>query len=163
MVEVFVLTLFELPKMGKREVQNVIQGQFLCRIAFHGREYPYIAPFQYTLVDDSLYFHFTNYGKKMRLLDRDNRVSVEIEKYKPDLSEYRFVVMRGTLRVVTDSEERKRVIRKMAREGKRKLSTKFLSAHGFHQDQNWSSFSHERPMVIVKLEDVAQVIGLKNP
>lgn len=157
------LPIFKLPKMSKREVQNVIQDQFLCRIAFHGREYPYIAPFQYTLIDNSLYFHFTNYGKKIRLLERDNRVCVEIEKYKPDLSEYRFVVMRGTLRVVTDSEERKRVIKKMAQQGTRKLSTNFLSAHGFHQDQSWSSFSHEKPMVIVKLEDVEQVIGLKNP
>jgi nitroimidazol reductase NimA-like FMN-containing flavoprotein (pyridoxamine 5'-phosphate oxidase superfamily) len=163
MVEVFVLTLFELPKMGKREVRNVIRDQFLCRIAFHGKEYPYIAPFQYTLVENSLYFHFTNYGKKMRLLKRDNRVSVEIEKYKPDLSEYRFVVMRGMLRVVTNSEERKRAIRKMAREGKRKLSTDFLYAHGFHQHQSWSSFSPEKPMVIVKLEDVEEVIGLRNP
>jgi nitroimidazol reductase NimA-like FMN-containing flavoprotein (pyridoxamine 5'-phosphate oxidase superfamily) len=163
MVEVFVLTIFKLPKMDKREVQTVIQDQFLCRIAFHGKEYPYIAPFQYTLMDNSLYFHFTNYGKKIRLLKRDNRVCVEIEKYNPDLSEYRFVVMRGKLRVVTDSEERKRAIKKMAQEGKRKLSTNFLSAHGFNQDQSWSSFSNEKPIVIVKLEDVKHVIGLKNP
>ncbi len=149
--------------MSKRGVQNVIEDQFLCRIAFRGREYPYIAPFQYTLMDNSLYFHFTDYGKKMKLLDRDNRVCVEIEKYKPDLSEYKFVVMKGTLRVVTDSEERKRVIEKMAQEGKRKLSTNFLSAHGFHKDQSWASFSHEKPLVIVKLEGVEQIIGLENP
>ncbi len=163
MVEAFALTIFKLPRMDKREVQNVIRDQFLCRIAFHGREHPYIAPFQYTFMDNSLYFHFTNYGKKMRLLGKDNRVCVEIEKYKPDLSEYRFVVMNGTLRVVTDSEERKRVIKRMAQEGKRKLSTSFLFAHGFRQDQGWSSFSHEKPMVIVKLEDVEQIIGLRNP
>ena len=44
----------------------------------------------------------------MGLLERDNRVCVEIKRYKPDLSEYEFVVMQGTLRVVTDSEERLR-------------------------------------------------------
>jgi nitroimidazol reductase NimA-like FMN-containing flavoprotein (pyridoxamine 5'-phosphate oxidase superfamily) len=157
------VTSFRLPKMEKREVQALIQDQLLCRIAFHGREYPYMAPFQYTLMDDALYFHFTNYGKKMKLLERDSRVCVEVEKYKPDLSEYRFVVMRGTLREVTDPEERRRVIQKMAEEGTRKLSTNFLSAHGFEQNQSWSSFSDDKPMVIVKLEDVEQAIGLKNP
>ena len=156
------MTIFKLPNMSKCEVQNVIQDQFLCRIAFHGREYPYVAPFQYTVIDSSLYFHFTDYGKKMKLLERDNRICVEIEKYKPDLSEYKFVVMRGSLRIVTDPEERKRVIEKMAQEGERRLSTNFLSAHGFHQ-KSWSSFSHEKPLVIVKLEHVEQVIGLKNP
>ena len=154
---------FKLPKMDKREIQNVIENQLLCRIAFHGVEYPYIAPFQYTFMDNSLYFHFTAYGRKMRLLERNNRVCVEIEKYEPDLSEYRFVVMMGTLRVVKDSEETRRAIEKMAREGERKLSTNFLAAHGFYEDESWSSFTHERPMVIVKLEDVVQVIGLRSP
>jgi hypothetical protein len=38
-----------------------------------------------------------------------------------------------------------------------------LSAHGFEQNQSWSAFSDEKPMVIVKLEDVEQAVGLKNP
>ena len=155
--------IFKLPKMSNREIQTVIQDQFLCRIAFHGKEHPYIAPFQYIFADNSLYFHFTNYGKKMRLLERDNRVCVEIEKYNADLSEYIFVVIRGTLEVVTDSEERKRVITKMTQEGKRRLSTNFLFAHGFHPDEGWSAFSHEEPIVIVKLGNVKQVMGLKSP
>ncbi len=122
-----------------------------------------MAPFQYTLIDDALYFHFTNYGKKMKLLERDSRVCVEVEKYNPDLSEYKFIVMRGTLREVSDPEERRRAIQKMADEGARKLSTNFLSAHGFDQSQSWSAFSDEKPLVIVKLVDVEQAIGLRNP
>ena len=155
--------VFKLPKMSKLEIQTVIQNQFLCRIAFHGEEYPYIAPFQYTLIDNSLYFHFTNYGMKMRLLERDNRVCVEIEKYIDNFSEYTLVVIRGTLEVVTDSEERKKVIKKLAQEGKLSLSTNFLFAHGFHPDEGWSALSNEEPMVIVKLSNVKQVMGLKSP
>ncbi len=154
---------FRLPKMSKGEIATLIREQVLCRIAFKGDKYPYMAPFQYVVVDGSLYFHFTEYGKKMKLLERDDRICVEIESYRPDLSEYNFVVMRGKLKVVTDSRERAKVIKSMAAEGKAKLSTNFLAAHGFRKGEDWSSFTPEKPLVIVKLEAITQEIGLKSP
>lgn len=157
------MTIFKLPKMEKPEIEKLLREQLLCRIAFKGGKYPYMAPFQYVFMDGSLYFHFTEYGKKMKLLERDKRVCVEIEKYKPDLSEYSFVVLRGKLKVVADWQERDKVIRMMAEEGKRKLSTNFLAAHGFKKDEDWSSFTPEKTLIIVKLESIAQEIGLKSP
>ena len=157
------MTIFKLPKMEKPEIEKLLREQLLCRIAFKGGEYPYMAPFQYVFMDGSLYFHFTEYGKKMKLLERDKRVCVEIEKYKPDLSEYSFVVLRGKLKVVADRQERDKVIKMMAEEGKRKLSTNFLAAHGFKKGEDWSSFTPEKTMIIVKLEDIAKEIGLKSP
>jgi len=152
-----------LPKMEKREIEKLIREQMLCRIAFKGDKYPYMAPFQYVYMDGSLYFHFTDYGKKMRLLEKDNRVCVEIEKYRADLSEYSFVVLRGALKIVTDPQERAKVIKRLAEEGEQKLSTNFLAAHGFKKEEGWSSFTPEKPLVIVKLEDIAEEIGLKSP
>jgi len=149
--------------MDKTEIEKLIREQMLCRIAFKGGRHPYMAPFQYVFVDGTLYFHFTDYGKKMKLFERDKRVCVEIEKYQPDLSEYSFVVFRGTLKVVTDPKERSRVIRKMAEEGKQKMSPHFLAAHGFAKEEGWSAFTPEKPLVIVKLENIAQEIGLKSP
>lgn len=157
------LTLVKLPKMESEEIEKLIKEQAFCRIAFKGVEYPYMAPFQYVFIDGSLYFHFTDYGKKMRLLETDNRVCVEIEKYRPDLSEYNFVVLRGKLTLVKDSKERAKVIRRMAEEGKQKLSTNFLAAHGFKKEEGWSSFTPEKPLVIVKLEEIVEEIGLKSP
>jgi nitroimidazol reductase NimA-like FMN-containing flavoprotein (pyridoxamine 5'-phosphate oxidase superfamily) len=58
------VTLVKLPKMDKSEIERLLQEQMLCRIAFKGDEYPYMAPFQYVLMGGSLYFHFTDYGKK---------------------------------------------------------------------------------------------------
>ena len=160
---VFVLVVYKLPKMDKQDIEALIQEQMLCRIAFKGNKYPYMAPFQYVVINGSLYFHFTDYGKKMRLLEKDKRVCVEIEKYKPDLSEYHFVVLRGTLKVVKDPQERADVIKKMAEDGKRRLSTNFLHAHGFRKDEGWFSFTPDKPLVIVKLEGIAQEIGLESP
>jgi nitroimidazol reductase NimA-like FMN-containing flavoprotein (pyridoxamine 5'-phosphate oxidase superfamily) len=158
-----VLTIFKLPKMGREEIEKLVQEQILCRIAFRGDKYPYMAPFQYVFINRSLYFHFTDYGKKMRLLEEDSRVCVEIESYRPDLSEYNFVVLRGRLKVVIDPQERANVIRRMAEEGKQKLSPNFLAAHGFKKDEGWASFTPEKPMVIVELVEVVQEIGLKSP
>ncbi|MDH5450184.1 MAG: pyridoxamine 5'-phosphate oxidase family protein [Candidatus Bathyarchaeota archaeon] len=157
------MTVVKLPKMEKYEIEKLLQEQMLCRIAFKGDKYPYMAPFQYVLMDGFLYFHFTDYGKKMRLLERDKRVCVEIEKYRPDLSEYNFVVLRGELEVVRDPNERAKVINRIAEEGKQKLSTNFLAAHGFKKEEGWSSFAPERQVVIVKLKEVAEEIGLKSP
>ena len=122
-----------------------------------------MAPFQYIWMNGSIYFHFTDYGRKMKLLEKDKRVCVEIEQYNSDMSEYRFVVLRGTLKVVTNPQERTIVIRRMAEEGEQKLSPNFLAAHGFKKEERWSAFSPEKPLVIVKLENVAQEIGLKSP
>jgi len=160
---VCILTIIRLPKMEKHEIEKLIREQMLCRIAFKGDKSPYVAPFQYVFMNGSLYFHFTDYGRKMRLLERDKRVCVEIERYQPDLSEYSFVVLRGTLKVVTDPKERAEVITRMAEEGKHKLSTNFLAAHGFKKEEGWSSFTPEKPLVIVKLEEIAEEIGLKSP
>lgn len=157
------MTTLKLPRMDKTEIEKLIQEQILCRIAFKGERHPYMAPFQYVSVDGSLYFHFTDYGKKMKLLERDKRVCVEIEKYQPDLSEYSFVVFRGTLKIVTDPKERAKVIKTMAEESKQKLSPNFLAAHGFTREEGWSAFTPEKPLVIVKLENITQEIGLKSP
>ena len=155
--------IVRLPQMEKREIEKLIREQMLCRIAFKGDKYPYMAPFQYVYMDGSLYFHFTDYGKKMRLLEKDNRVCVEIEKHRADLSQYSFVVLRGALKIVTDPQERAKVIKRLAEEGEQKLSTNFLAAHGFKKEEGWSSFTPEKPLVIVKLEDIAEEIGLKSP
>jgi len=149
--------------MEKFEMEQLLQEQMLCRIAFKGDKYPYMAPFQYVLMDGSLYFHFADYGKKMRLLERDKRVCVEIEKYRPDFSEYNFVVLRGELEVVRDHDERAKAIRQIAEEGKKKLSTNFLAAHGFKKEEGWAIFTPEKPVVIVKLKKVTEEIGLKSP
>lgn len=153
----------KLPRMKEDEIKKLIKEQMLCRIAFKGKNYPYMAPFQYVYMNDTLYFHFTDYGRKMKFLEKDKRVCVEIEKYQPDMSEYNFVVLRGSIEIVNDAQERSRVITKMAEDGKRKLSRNFLAAHGFKKEKGWSALSPEKPLVIVKLTEIVEEIGLKSP
>ncbi len=99
----------------------------------------------------------------MKFLEKDKRVCVEIEKYQPNMSEYNFVVLRGSIEIVNDAHERSRVITKIAEDGKRKLSRNFLAAHGFKKEEGWSALSPEKPLVIAKLTEIVEEIGLKSP
>jgi nitroimidazol reductase NimA-like FMN-containing flavoprotein (pyridoxamine 5'-phosphate oxidase superfamily) len=157
------MTKVKMPKMKANEIEQLVKEQFLCRIAFRGDLKPYIAPFQYVVMDGALYFHFTDYGKKMSFFKQETPVCVEIERYTSNLSEYQFVVLSGKLRLVEDSEERKMAIEKMAEEGKQKLSPNFLVAHGFSQGSDWDAFSDDKPILIIKLDEVSEKIGLKSP
>ena len=149
--------------MTKQEIEELIDQQFLCRIAFKGREYPYIAPFQYVVMNGILYFHFTDYGKKMRMLKASSSACVEIESYSRDLSEYKFVVFTGRLQLVTDEEERSRAVKMLVDEGRKRLSRNFLVAHGLSKSEDWSSLGKEKALVMVKLGEVVERIGLKSP
>jgi len=150
--------------MSLAEVNSLLEEEILCRIAFGGEDAPYIAPFQYALVHGQLYFHFTQYGKKMGLLEEGNSVCIEIEKYTQDLSEYKFVVLTGKLKVVTEPQERTLAIEKMVDTAtEKRLSRNFLVAHGFPKEMGWNSLTPDMAIVIVKLENVTEKIGLKSP
>lgn len=154
----------KLPRMSKDEIDQLLSEQFLCRIAFGGKYSPYIAPFQYVFIDGALYFHFTDYGKKMGLLEEGNPVCVEIEHYTPNLGEYGFVVLVGKLHVVADTQEKANAIARMIEDAAAKgLSTNFLPAHGLPKGSDWSSLKAEKPLVVVKLVDITEIIGLKSP
>ncbi len=148
--------------MNDAEIDALVQEQFLCRIGFNGKNSPYIAPFQYVVHENNLYFHFTDYGDKMVFFEEGKLVCVEIEKYTPNLSQYSFVVYTGKLKLVNNSEERKMVIEKMGEAGSSYLSSNFLAAHGFKEGSEWASFSSDQPLLIVKLEKTSRK-GLKSP
>jgi nitroimidazol reductase NimA-like FMN-containing flavoprotein (pyridoxamine 5'-phosphate oxidase superfamily) len=157
------VTRVKMPKMEENEIEQLVNEQFLCRIAFRGDSHPYIAPFQYVVIEGVLYFHFTDYGKKMSFFKQEPPVCVEIERYTPNLSEYQFAVITGKLRLVQDRKERKMAIEKMAEAGKQRLSPNFLVAHGFSQGSDWGDFSDEKSILIIKLDEVTEKTGLKSP
>ena len=152
----------KLPRMSQKEIDELLEGQVICRIAFMDKEYPYIAPFQYALDNGQIFFHFTNYGRKMKIVERNDRVCVAVERLADDLSDFRFVVLRGRLVRVDDPEEKGRVIEKLSVEGSRKLSERFLVAHGFEDHMNWDDMTPDREMIIFKLVE-SETIGLKSP
>jgi len=150
--------------MNEAEIHSLLSQQFLCRIAFCNKNKPYIAVFQYALIEEKLYFHFTNYGRKIKFLKEQPTVCVEIEKISPDLSEYSFVELTGNLNIVTNSVEKKIAIEKIVDTAKNLgLSEGFMAAHGFSKKGNWDNLLAGEQLVIVKLVDVTEKVGLKSP
>ncbi len=150
--------------MSRKEIEQLIKEQFLCRIAFCGKKNPYIAPFQYVFINGELYFHFTKYGKKISLLEEGKSVSVEIEAYTQDLDKYSFVTLTGELAFVTNPEERALAIRKIVEVAQKKgLSENFLTAHGFPTEKGWNYLTPDKPILIVKLKNITEQIGLQSP
>jgi len=103
----------KLPKMSEEEIREAINSHNLCRIAFIDDDFPYISPFQYVCIDNTLYFHFTDYGKKRELLSKNPNVCVSIENFEPDLSSYYFISMQGILILTTENPFSRTSIKKV--------------------------------------------------
>jgi len=153
----------KLPEMTQKEIKHVYKKNSICRIAFIDGEFPYIAPFQYVYANNTFYFHFTDYGKKKKILERNNKVCVAIEDLERDLSEFFFITIQAELKEVSNQEERSNIINMMVSEGKEKFSTNFLSAHGFEKNKEWDILKNQKDIKIFKLINFKKEIGLKSP
>jgi nitroimidazol reductase NimA-like FMN-containing flavoprotein (pyridoxamine 5'-phosphate oxidase superfamily) len=158
------MTPFKLETMAPPEIKALVQTSQICRIAFKGDDHPYISPFQYAYINDTLYFHFAAYGRKMHYLSEDPNVCVEIEHNAADMSDFRFVALRGTLVTVTDAGEKDLAIKTLASIARKSaFSTRFLAAHGFDSKMDWKSFDSSASFEVIKLSSIVEVIALKSP
>jgi len=156
------LDILKIPPMEKKEYDKFIGEQYVSRIAFKG-DYPYIAPFLYVFDGKFIYFLSTKYGKKVELIRSDPQVAVEIEKYNADLSQYRFVTLRGQIKEVT-SEEEKMDVKGMFVEliKEKELSPNVLAALGHSPQDPPESILTGEKCYVWKLVNVKEIIALKN-
>ena len=157
------MEIIRIPRMEKQEYDRLIEKGYVCRIAFQGEKYPYIAPFLYVFDGSFLYFLSTKYGKKLEYFRKSPYVSVEIERYTKDLSSYTFVTLQGYLEEVHDSIEKK-IIR-----GKfvdlivgRDLSCNILAALGHSPLDAPAAIAEEERSLVWKLVGVKDLVALKN-
>lgn len=148
--------------MSKNEINKVIEDNSICRIAFIDGEYPYIAPFQYIYEGGNLYFHFTDYGKKKKILRKNKHVCVSIEELATELDNYAFISIQGTLDLVNDEETQKKIAKIMMKQASKKFSKEFLKAHGFESDKEWNSLEVSKEILIYRLIEKGKRIGLKS-
>nr|WP_319374181.1 pyridoxamine 5'-phosphate oxidase family protein [uncultured Methanobacterium sp.] len=156
------MDILKIPAMKRKEYDAFIADQYMSRIAFKG-DYPYIAPFLYVFNGKFIYFLSTKYGKKMELAKTDPKVAVEIENYSSDMSNYRFVTLRGQLNEV-DKPSEKLKVRQMFIEmiKKNKLSPNILAALGHSPDDPLESILEEEKSIVWKLVNVQEIVALKS-
>jgi nitroimidazol reductase NimA-like FMN-containing flavoprotein (pyridoxamine 5'-phosphate oxidase superfamily) len=155
------MTVVKLPKMDDKEIKNALESENICRIAFIEDNFPYISPFQYVYMNGNLYFHFTDYGKKKKILEKNNNVCVSIEKFAENLSNYFFISMQGQLLRCENENEKNEVLRIMVKNAKDNFSSNFLSAHGFDKGDGWDGFQTDNQL-IYKFEQIGKTIALKS-
>ena len=157
------MEIVKIPRMDKEEYDRLIAEGYLCRIAFQGDKYPYIAPFLYVFDGRFLYFLSTKYGKKIDYFRKSPYVSVEVERYSSDLSYYTFVTMQGRLEEVEDSIEKK-LIRERFVEliVGRHLSSNILAALGHSPQDPPEAIAREERSLVWRLTGVKDLVALKN-
>ncbi len=155
------MSVIKLSHMSEIEINSAIESNNLCRIAFIDEDYPYISPFQYVNIDNILYFHLTDYGKKKKILAKNPNVCVSIENFKPNLSKYYFISMQGKLKLVKNNDLKKKVVSQMVKRARENYSENFLLAHGFDKKEGWEHFT-AKDQLIYKFELINKPIGLKS-
>ena len=102
--------------VDRKIINEILSNSLICRIAFFDDEYPYIIPMNYGYRNDSLYFHCAKQGKKIDLINKNNKVSFEIEQsheiLKDEVSckwttKYRSIIGVGKIELISDNSRKK--------------------------------------------------------
>jgi nitroimidazol reductase NimA-like FMN-containing flavoprotein (pyridoxamine 5'-phosphate oxidase superfamily) len=153
----------KIPRMLKREYDSLINSQFMCRVVFKGDKYPHLAPFLYFFDGKHIYFLSTKYGKKIKSFRENPLVTVEIENYTPDLSDYKFVTLCGKLEEVKDQEERKIARRNFVKLiDENKISKKIMIALGYSPEEPIEAIYGDDRNLVWRLVEVEEIMGLKG-
>jgi nitroimidazol reductase NimA-like FMN-containing flavoprotein (pyridoxamine 5'-phosphate oxidase superfamily) len=101
---------------SRSEIDAIIRGCEVCRLAFAVENLPYIVPVSFGYDGDSLFFHTAASGKKIEFLEVNNRVCFELDRNvrlrtDPKVSckwtfLYESVVGHGTVAELTDPAEK---------------------------------------------------------
>ena len=156
------MDILRIPRADKAEYDRLIEKGYICRIAFQGEKYPYIAPFLYVFDGSFLYFLSTKYGKKIEHFPEEPLCIGGDRKYTKDLSSYTFVTLQGYLEEVEDSIEKKIIREKFVDLiVERNLSCNILAALG---TLLWMHRSNCRRGAFTCLETggVQDIVALKN-
>lgn len=157
------MNILKIPRMEKNEYDNLIKENYICRIAFRGDSFPYIAPFLYSFDGKFLYFLPTRYGRKIDYFHKDPHVSVEIEYYADDFSSYKFISLQGILEEITNDSEKKKIRSDFVDLIKeRKLSSNVLAALGYETSDPLEIITQEDRNMVWRLTGVKEVVALKN-
>lgn len=97
------------------ELEALMDGAIVCRLAFNGSDYPYIVPVCFGRIGNSLYFHSAREGEKIERIKADNRICFEMESGVETIPgesackwsmRFKSVIGFGNATIVTDTSEK---------------------------------------------------------
>ena len=103
----------------RREIEEILKRAVVCRIALSENDQPYIVPVCFGYRDDCLYFHCAPEGRKLDILQKNDRVCFEVDiEYEPVMSvracnwgmRFRSVIGFGRGSIVQDDQEKRQAL-----------------------------------------------------
>ena len=100
-------------------IEAILKSTTVCRVAFSDKNIPYIVPLHHGYKDNRLYFHSSDQGRKMQMLQQNNRVCFEVDSGGEVIasdkacnwtSRYRSVIGYGTAVIVEDPDEKREAL-----------------------------------------------------
>ena len=97
-------------------IQEILINSNVCNVALFDEEYPYVVPMNYGIKDNALYFHCALAGKKIDLINKNNKVGFVIEENSELITgkqscqwttKYRSIMGKGNIEIITDFDEKK--------------------------------------------------------
>lgn len=157
------MDILKIPRMKKQEYDKLIHDSCVCRIAFRGDNYPYIAPFLYVFDGKYMYFLSTRYGRKIDYFRKSPSVSVEVDRFSRDMSCFTFISLQGYLDEITDPALKAKVRQDFVTMiEKRKLSHTVFSALGYSPTDPPEIITREERTVVWRLMGVKDIVALRN-
>jgi len=95
-------------------INSIISKATICRIALNDTDFPYIVPLNYGYRDGVFYFHSSKKGKKIELIQQNNKVGFEIDFLNETITseipcnwttKYQSIIGFGTLEIVDELTE----------------------------------------------------------
>lgn len=132
---------------NKAVIEEILSQASICRLGFAFDNVPYIVPVNYGYRENKIYIHSAPIGEKIDLIKKCKTVCFEIELESEVMKDkvackwttrYRSVIGYGTIKIVTDKEEKTRGM------------DIIMAQHGGPETNTYNS-SFER-MVILELE-----------
>lgn len=96
-------------------IEDILKTNTVCRVGFYDGDYPYIIPMNYGYKDNIIYLHSALEGKKIELIQKNNKVCFEVtDSIEVIISEnacncstkYRSVICYGTISLVQNYEQK---------------------------------------------------------
>ena len=145
----------------EKEIIYIIRSCDVCRLALNDDGYPYIIPLNFGLKVENgkilLIFHSALEGKKMDLIQKDNRASFEMDckhelQYFDDKGyctmAYESVIGRGHIRILSEEEKLP--------------ALKLLMAH-YHNGKDMPFSTAAIPRTLVYAFEVESITGKRKP
>ncbi|MDD3321292.1 MAG: pyridoxamine 5'-phosphate oxidase family protein [Paludibacter sp.] len=92
-------------------IKEILTKSRICRFGFVDNDEAYIVPLNFAYSDGCIYVHSAHHGRKMDLINQNNRVSFEIEYYTEIIEDekacnwtlkYRSAMGRGVITIEND-------------------------------------------------------------